>query len=435
MKQADIARLIEPDRVHRAVYHNPAIFDAEMDNIFHRVWIYCGHESQVPKLGDYWTLQIGRQPMVMIRGEGGAINVLYNRCPHRGALLFANQSGNVGAHFSCSYHGWQFHADGKSFRIPLIAGYEGTRLAPANGDCNVKRAARVDSYRGFVFANLAADGPSLLDYLGKAKIAFDDMCDRAPEGAVEIVPNCFRVIQRSNWKIFLENQLDALHPSVTHESSGRAAAEVEQRLKAGNGQAPMSYHFLSAFATVPLVEWDKTQTVNFPHGHSLLQGYMGLRPRDPDTLAYEAEMHKHYGEKRTEEILSVSIHHVLLYPGLSVQPPLQQLRAVRPLGPERTLTEIWHFRLKGAPEAIYRRALGYYNLVNSPSTMVNADDLENFWRCSQGLASEGGDWVSFHRNAGQDNVSNGEVTSLHGTSEAPMRNQFRAWAELMASTP
>jgi hypothetical protein len=159
---------------------------------------------------------------------------------------------------------------------------------------------------------------------------------------------------------------------------------------------------------------------------------MGLRPQDPDTLAYEAVMRKHYGEKRTEEILGVNIHHVLLYPGLSVQSPLQQLRAVRPLSVDRTLTEIWHFRLKGAPEAIYRRALGYYNLVNSPSTMVNADDLENFWRCHQGLSSEGGEWVSFHRHAGQDDEKDGVILSRWGTSEAPMRNQFRAWTHYVA---
>jgi hypothetical protein len=143
-------------------------------------------------------------------------------------------------------------------------------------------------------------------------------------------------------------------------------------------------------------------------------------------------MRRHYGAKRTEEILGVNIHHVLIYPGLSVQPQLQQLRAVRPLGVDRTLTELWHFRLKGAPEAIYRRALGYYNLINSPSTMVNADDLENFWRCHQGLASEGGDWVSFHRLAGHDDQEDGVTRSRRGTSEAPMRNQFRAWTEYLA---
>ena len=57
----------------------------------------------------------------------------------------------------------------------------------ANPDCSMRRAPRVDSYRGFVFASLAADGPSLLEFLGEAKVAFDDMCDRAPEGEVEVV--------------------------------------------------------------------------------------------------------------------------------------------------------------------------------------------------------------------------------------------------------
>ncbi|HEV3178217.1 MAG TPA: Rieske 2Fe-2S domain-containing protein [Stellaceae bacterium] len=427
----DLGRFVEPDRVHRTLYTDPAIFEREMATIFHKVWTYVGHESQVPKPGDYHTLLIGRQPMVMVRHSDNRIYVLYNRCAHRGAMVCGALHGNTGSTFTCSYHSWQYRTDGTLESIPLPKGYEGTRLSPGSPEFNIKRAARVDSYRGFYFASLAAEGPSLLEYLGDAKIAFDDMCNRAPEGEVEVVPNCFRVIQHSNWKIFLENQLDALHPSVTHESTGRAALEVEHDIEKRNGKAPLDYHYLSAFTT-PFHKWDTVQTVNYPNGHCILQGYMGLRPQDPDTLAYEAVMRKHYGEKRTEEILGVNIHHVLLYPGLSVQSPLQQLRAVRPLSVDRTLTEIWHFRLKGAPEAIYRRALGYYNLVNSPSTMVNADDLENFWRCHQGLASEGGDWVSFHRHAGQDDEKDGVILSRWGTSEAPMRNQFRAWTHYVA---
>jgi phenylpropionate dioxygenase-like ring-hydroxylating dioxygenase large terminal subunit len=261
------------------------------------------------------------------------------------------------------------------------------------------------------------------------------MCDRAPAGEVQIVPNCFRVIQHSNWKIFLENQLDALHPSVVHQSTGRAAHEVEKDIAKKTGKAPLSYHMLSAFATVTIDKWDNFQTLNYPYGHCILTGYMGLRPKDPDTLAYEKVMHKAYGKQRTEEILGVNIHHVLIYPGLSVQSPLQQLRAVRPLGVDKTLTEIWHFRLKGAPEPIYRRSLAYYNLVNSPATLINADDLENFWKCHQGLASDGGDWVSFGRFHGRDLEKNGVVETgpNMGTSEAPMRNQMKAWADYMGN--
>ena len=430
-----ISKLVEPDRVHKAVYTDEQLFELEMERIHEKVWVYCGHETQVKNPGDFYTVQIGRQPMVMVRGADGKVNVLYNRCPHRGVMLCGDRHGNTGDAFRCSYHAWTFQLDGKLKNIPMMeSGYKGTRWNRDNPDINMKPAARVENYRGFVFASLAEGGPSLVEFLGPGKIAFDDICDRAPEGEVEVVPTCFRVIQNSNWKIFLENQLDALHPSVTHQSTGRAARDVEVALEKKTGHAPLAYHMLSAFSTVTIDKWDNFQTINYPYGHCILTGYMGLRPHDPDTLAYEKTLVKAYGEKRKEEILTTNIHHVLLYPGLSVQSPLQQLRAVRPLGVNKTLTEIWHFRLKGAPEPIYRRALAYYNLVNSPATLINADDLENFWKAQTGLASDGGDWVSFARHYGRDITKKGVVETAEGmgTSEAPMRNQMKAWAEFMA---
>lgn len=426
----DLQRLVEPDRVHKSVYTDPAIFDAEMEKIWERIWVYCGHESQVKHPGDYHAVQIGRQPMVMVRQGDGRINVLYNRCPHRGVQLVGNQSGNTGSAFVCSYHAWSFHLDGAVRAIPLAKGYEGTRLTRDNPDCQMKRAARVDSYRGFVFASLAADGPTLAEFLGESKIAFDDMCDRSPVGEVEVVPVCHRVIQHSNWKFFMENQLDALHPSVTHQSTGISAARVERRLKEAGQNPPLYYHMLSAFAS-SFDQWNAVQTINYPRGHGILKAYMGLRPQDPDTLEHEAQLKQAYGEQKAEEYLSRSIHHVLVYPYLSVQSPLQQLRCMRPIAPDKTLSEIWHFRLKGAPEAIYRRSLWYFNLVNSPSTMINADDLENWTKGQWGLKSDGGDWVSFHREHGRDLEEGGVIYSQKGTSEAVMRSQFRAWREYM----
>ncbi len=188
-----LAKMIEPDRVHRKVYADQQIFDREMERIFEKIWVYCGHESQVPKPGDFYTLQIGRQPMVMVRGKNRSINVLYNRCPHRGVQLCGAQKGNTGTALVCSYHAWSFHLDGKLRSVPLPNGYDGTRMSPEDPAFSVKPAARVDSYRGFVFASLSAEGPGLLEFLGEAKIAFDDMCDRSPVGEVEVVPICHRV--------------------------------------------------------------------------------------------------------------------------------------------------------------------------------------------------------------------------------------------------
>ena len=423
--------MVEPDRVHRLAYTSQDVFDLEIANIFEKVWVYCGHESQVKKPGDYHTLSIGRQPMVMVRGRDMQVRVLYNRCPHRGVALCGNQSGNTGSNFVCSYHSWSFHLDGKIESLPLARGYDGTRMTRDNPDCSMKAAARVDAYRGFVFASLSPDGPTLAEFLGESKIAFDDMCDRSPEGEVEVVPICHRVIQHSNWKFFMENQLDSLHPSVTHQSTGVAASRIEKQMKAGGTTPPLYYHYLSTFAS-SFEQWDSVQTINFPRGHGVLKAYMGLRPQDPDTKAYEKLMEKAYGKQKMEEYLSRSIHHVLVYPYLSVQSPLQQLRCLRPLGPNKTLSEIWHFRLKGAPEAIYRRSLWYYNLVNSPATMINADDLENWTKGQWGLESTGSDWVSFHREFGRDTIENGVTYSNKGTSEAVMRSQFKAWAQYLS---
>ncbi|MDE0540376.1 MAG: Rieske 2Fe-2S domain-containing protein [Rhodospirillales bacterium] len=426
--------LVEPDRVHKACYTDDGIFEQELDRIFHKSWIYIGHETQVPKVGDYWTTWVGRERMILCRGEDG-VHVLYNRCPHRGAMLCQGLNGNAGKTFRCAYHAWTFNLDGSLFRIPVEEGYDGTAFDPKDPLFSMKPAEQMGIYRGFVFAKLSEGGPDLDTWLGQgARAAFDDICNRSPEGEVEIVQNCFRVIQHSNWKIFLENQLDALHPSITHHSTGEAAAEMQKIYKQRTGDdPPMGYQFLADF-TLPYEKWDSLSTFGHPYGHTVLGGYMGLRPRDPITVSHEEALTKAYGAERMDEILSTNVHHVLVYPCLSVQPPLQQLRAVRPLAAGKTLTEIWHFRLKGAPEGIYERSLAYYYHVNSPSTMVNADDLQNFNACHEGLSlGGGGDWVSFHRNAGQDPVENGVTTSVTGMSEQPMRNMFAAWKEYMSA--
>ena len=66
----NVSQLVEPDRVHRLVYTDQQIFEREMTRIFESIWVYCGHESQVPNVGDYYAFTIGRQPMVMVRTCG-----------------------------------------------------------------------------------------------------------------------------------------------------------------------------------------------------------------------------------------------------------------------------------------------------------------------------------------------------------------------------
>src|SRR6185369_14304379 len=90
-----LAMLVQPDRVHRSVYADPAIFELEMERLFGRAWLLLGHESQVPAPGDYFTTRMGREPVVVVRKDSNEITVLINRCVHRGSTVVAEGRGNL----------------------------------------------------------------------------------------------------------------------------------------------------------------------------------------------------------------------------------------------------------------------------------------------------------------------------------------------------
>src|SRR4051794_9076779 len=83
----EIAKLVEPGRVHRRVYVDSEIFELEMERLFGRAWLFVGHTSQVPNPGDFFTTELARQPVVMTRHRDGTVHVLFNRCTHRGAKV------------------------------------------------------------------------------------------------------------------------------------------------------------------------------------------------------------------------------------------------------------------------------------------------------------------------------------------------------------
>ena len=81
------AELVTEDKVHSAIYTSDEIFELEIERIFHRTWMYLGHHSEVPNAGDYQVRQIGRQSVIMVRGEDGQVRALMNRCSHRGMAV------------------------------------------------------------------------------------------------------------------------------------------------------------------------------------------------------------------------------------------------------------------------------------------------------------------------------------------------------------
>jgi len=91
----DYKTLVQDDRIHASLYTDPRVFEDEMERIFHRGWVFVGHDSEIPASGDYVTRLIGREPVIMVRGKDGAVEVLVNRCMHRGTLVCTAERGSA----------------------------------------------------------------------------------------------------------------------------------------------------------------------------------------------------------------------------------------------------------------------------------------------------------------------------------------------------
>ncbi|OBX34721.1 2-halobenzoate 1,2-dioxygenase large subunit [Halomonas elongata] len=99
-------------RVHRSIFTDPEFFELEMKHVFEGNWMFLAHESQVAEPGDYMTVTLGRQPVIVTRDKAGELHALINACAHRGATLCRKKRGNKGT-FTCPFHGWTFKNDGR----------------------------------------------------------------------------------------------------------------------------------------------------------------------------------------------------------------------------------------------------------------------------------------------------------------------------------
>src|SRR5258708_39531667 len=92
----------------------------------------------------------------------------------------------------------------------------------------MRRAPRLSTYRGVIFAALSASGASLEEFLGPAKSSLDDLVDRAPGGELEVAGGVFKHVYHGNWKLMLENHLDGIHPAQVHASSIAASRDAPE---------------------------------------------------------------------------------------------------------------------------------------------------------------------------------------------------------------
>lgn len=422
-----LASLFRDGQVHRDAYISDEIFELEQERLFSRSWLYVGHESQVPERGDYTTADLAGTPVIMMRDAGGAVRVLMNRCAHKGARLVSEACGNVGRTIRCPYHAWTYKLDGSLLAVPLKASYENTGFACSRAAAGLSAPAGVENYRGFVFARLSLQGPSFEAYFGTALQALDNMADRSPAGRLRVAATCIRSEIRCNWKMYVENINDTVHPISAHESASATARQVGEEFSATD---PTAMEQLLPFGS-GYSFYSKMGAETLPHGHSVLGTEFSIHTEYSDVPGYKECLEQAHGARRAAEVLSYSPQNVVLYPSLAVKGSPQILRVIRPLSAGLTRLEVWAFQPEGAPEALLERGLTYTRLVFSPMSVVAHDDVHLFESQQTSLAAAGNPWVNLQRQF--DPAESGKPINAFddGNNELVMRNQYRAWLAML----
>ena len=127
-------------------------------------WYYVADESEIPSPGDFKTLVVGEQPVIVVRGEDGQIRVLFNICRHREVIVCHEERGQA-TRFVCLFHGWIYDTTGNF--IGLKSAGDTTRTFRKRR--GLTPAPRVGVVHGCIFASLNSEGETLDTYLRKTK--------------------------------------------------------------------------------------------------------------------------------------------------------------------------------------------------------------------------------------------------------------------------
>ena len=197
------------------IYSDPGYFDLERERVFRQAWQVVCHLNDIPKPGDYHTLDFLNEQVVAVRGDDGVVRTFHNVCRHRAARVLDGNGGNCGRRMVCPYHAWSYGLDGRLIRTPAWQGFEG--LDPV---VNGLAAVEQDIFGGFVFVRFAPGGPTVSEMMAPYadELAVHRFEGLIPQGRVTLRPRAV------NWKNIGDNYSDALHIPVAHPGLSRLFA-------------------------------------------------------------------------------------------------------------------------------------------------------------------------------------------------------------------
>ncbi|MEL0082623.1 MAG: SRPBCC family protein [Gammaproteobacteria bacterium] len=407
--------------VSRDIYRDPELFELELKHVFESSWVFLAHETQIPEPHDYLNIHIGRQPVIVMRDQAGDLRAFLNTCPHKGALVCQNESGNKKFHV-CPYHGWTFDSAGNNILVKDEAqGHYGQNFH--NRGHGLEQVARLESYRGFLFGSLNADVEPLRDYLDGIHVFLDMIVDQSAEGA-EVIPGRSYYTFDANWKMQLENCVDAYHLTSTHPSFMTITAS-----RAAGG---------SEFRNIDIAEFVSADTAagnyTFRNGHNAI--WIDGPPEVKPLYAQYDELCERVGKVKAD--LMMKTVNFTVFPNLqfSVNACIQ-MRVMKPLQVNKTEMRSFCVGPKGEAKAQRQQRIHQFEDFFNPTGLATPDDSRVYESVQNGLGARSAATAGQGHDRGISNVIDGPdeyarqlqinpVTSSSGTSELQDETVFHA---------
>lgn len=419
----DLENLVQDGRVHSRVFTDQAVFDLEMTKIFEQNWVYIGHDSEIPKHGDYRVRKIGRQSAVMIRDKDGTVKVHMNRCRHRGAQVCEKEAGNAKV-LRCWFHGWVYDTSGNLIDVPGRDAY-GEHFNQES--MALSAPPKIGQYRGFVFASLNPNSEELEKYLGNAKEMIDLMVDASPVGAIRVQAGANRATYKGNWKLV---GMDGYHAPFVHASVVEAWARDQDRGLAATHRGN------------PFADDSPARACDLGNGHSMLDfaqyrlghldGMKKLLRSIKGGEQYLSDMNAKHGVQRADLLVALGGDpHVGLFPNMQLIN--QHVRIINPIGPGLTEIYMMPVFLEGVSDEINEMRLRQHESFYGQGGAGSPDDVEIWERVQRGLSAEVNPWIDLSRGMHRQVRDEKGIISGHISDETTQRGQIRRWQEIMSS--
>ena len=372
---------------------DPELYELEMERIFGKIWVFLGHESEIPNSGDFVTRDMGSDSVLVTRDKSGEVHVLLNLCTHRGMRVSTLDAGNTQIH-TCIYHGWAFRPNGAFLGAPVEKETMHGKMM-SKEELWLKKA-RVTLYGGLIFATWNIDGPSFEEFLGDAKWYYDILFKRTDKG-MEVLGPPQRFTVRANWKAAGEQSAaDGYHTLTLHRWLG----EVGNYSKKGEGEGSGGDLSPEMYGV----------EVSSPHGHALRCIDLGRKIRrmtglDPDVLSVDEKLNALPPAGMTKEMveqLKRNLTPEQLHVQTSMPPQVggifpnvlfgfvyipqadgsvvgsMTMHAYVPKGPDKLEFVNWIFAEKDAPQELRDKMLRQTIQLFGTSGMVEQDDSDTW---------------------------------------------------------